>query len=167
MSLFVILGLKNYGFHRLASDLAYQNTKMVFDELEKYGHFREYFNSVDGSGVDLVDYIWTAMPAYFIVNVFLGIEPRGDGLAILPALPSGRQEAGVENLCVRGKRVSVRVEVDASAAETYAELDGEPAPVSENRGVVIPWGQLPDSTHIRIVQPSVIPEAHAAPLEAP
>ena len=140
---------------------------MVFDELEKYGHFREYFNSTDGSGVDLVDYIWTAMPAYFIVNIFFGIEPRADGLAILPALPRGWQEAGVENSCVRSKRISVRVEVDASAAETSAELDSEPAPVSENRGAVIPWGQLPDSAHIRIVQPSVIPEAHAAPLEAP
>jgi len=167
MSMFAIDGLKRYGCYQLAADLAYQNTKMVFDELERYGHFREYFNSIEGNGVDLIDYIWTAMPAHFIVSVFLGIEPQGDGLAILPALPTGWDRIEIESLRVRGANVSVKVTADPGASETTATLNGEQFSVVENRGVVAPWGRMTDGARVEIVQPKSIEETHAAPVEAP
>ena len=161
MSMFVIAGLKSYGHFRLAAELAYQNTKMVFDELERYGHFREYFNSITGEGVSLTDYIWTAMPAHFIVNVFFGIEPTPDGLAILPALPDGWNEIAINGLQVRGKRVSVSVRIDAHAGQTVARINGRSAEVLHNRGVLIPWEDLSDGLSVEIVQPRSIPETLA------
>lgn len=167
MTMFVIAGLKNYGYYRLAAELAYRNTKMVFDELEKYGHFREYFNSVEGNGVDLIDYIWTAMPAHFIVNVFFGIEPRADGLSILPSLPADWDEIAIERIHVRRKKVSVRVRLDDSVVKTQATVSGEPARVMANRGVLIPWCEVADGTSVEITQPRCLTETYAAPPEAP
>ncbi len=167
MTMFVIDGLKRYGYYRLAADLAYQNTKMVFDELEKYGHFREYFNSIEGNGVDLIDYIWTAMPAHFIVNVFFGVEPTADGLSIMPSLPADWTEISIERLQVRGKRVSVRVTLDDSVVKTQALINGQPARVTGNRGVFIPWSELADGMVVEITQPTCLTETYAAPSEAP
>lgn len=166
MSMFVITGLKYYRCYQLAADLAYQNTKMVFDELEKYGHFREYFNSIEGNGTDLVDYIWTAMPAHFVVNVFLGIEPKVRHLEVLPALPERWQSLELNDLRVRGRRLSVSVKLD-DIDKTQAFINGEPANIAENRGVLVPWDNLKDGTCIEIVQPLSIPEKHQAPEEAP
>jgi len=152
MTMFVIGGLKKYGITRLAANLAYRNTKMVFDELERYGHFREYFNSVTGAGAGLADYIWTAMPAHFIVNVFLGIQPCPAGLSILPALPDGWDRTAAENVRVRSKRVSVAVRMNPESDQTAAWIDGRPAKVVANRGVFIPWDGLADGTTVEIVQ---------------
>lgn len=167
MSLFAIFGLRHYGFHRLAAGLAERNTRMVFEELERYGHFREYFNSMSGAGVDLIDYIWTAMPAHFIAAVFLGIEPAPEGLRVLPALPEGWPGAAIEDLRVRGMRVSVSVGIDPDARETAAWVDGQPVEVAENRGITLAWDQLHDATRIEIIQPSSIPDRPAAPPDAP
>ena len=167
MTVFVIQGLRNYGYYQLAADLAHRNTKMVFDVLEKEGHFREYFNSVEGSGTDLIDYVWTAMPAYFIVGTLFGIEPRADHLEVLPALPKDWPEISIEALSVRGKRISVRVARNARASATVATFKGEPFEVADNRGVRIPWDRIEDGDRIEIVQPTEIPETHAAPPEAP
>jgi len=163
MSMFVIAGLKSYGHYRLAANLAFQNTKMVFDELERYGHLREYFNSQTGAGVDLIDYIWTAMPAHFIVNVFLGVEPRPAGLAILPALPDGWNAIAIDGLRMRGKRVSVRVRVAGESDQTTARIDNGAAEVFGNRGVLIPWTDVSDGLSVEIVQAPSIPETHVAP----
>lgn len=152
MSLFPILGLRSYGYHQKAADLAYQNTKMVFDELARSGHFREYFNSETGEGVDLIDYIWTATPAYFIVNVCLGICLEARQFIVFPSLPTGWDSAEISELRIRGKRVSVRVCRSESAAETTAVVNGAPVDVVEDRGVCLDWDQMADDTVIEITQ---------------
>lgn len=167
MTMFVTQGLKNYGFYSLAADLARRNTKMVFDVLEREGHFREYFNSVEGNGTDLIDYVWTGMPAHFIVGILLGIEPKADCLEILPALPEGWNEAKIEGLLVRGKRISVSIRRDLQASAAMAAVNGEWAEVADGRGIRLPWDRLDDGLVIEIVQPPAIPETHAAPPEAP
>lgn len=167
MSLFAILGLKRYGYYRLASGLAYANAKMVFDELERFGHFREYFNSMDGSGVDLIDYIWTAIPAWLVVNVFIGIEPKTEHLEVLPALPQGWNEVSVENLHIRRRRVSVAVRADQTVEATRASVNGKPAEVVEGRGARIPWGDLKDGDRVEIVQSESLADVCAVPPEAP
>lgn len=167
MSLFAILGLKYYGYYSRAAQLAYRNTRMVFDELEKFGHFREYFNSLTGEGVDLIDYIWTAMPAYFIVNIFLGLEPNIEHLEVMPALPEGWSQASIENIRVRGRRISVSVQRDDKIQLTQAKVSGKPVDVVGNRGVRIPWPDFIDGAYIEIVQPVSIQDHPAPPPEAP
>ena len=167
MSMFVISGLRNYGYYRSAARLALSNTRMVFEVLEREGHFREYFDSVTGEGVDLIDYIWTAMPAHFIVSVFFGIEPGREGVAIAPALPDGWNRIDIENLHLRGRRVAVSVRVDPGAVGTRATVDGAPAPIVEGRGVFVPWAALSDGIRVEIVQPSEIEDAPRAPAETP
>ena len=103
------------------------------------------------------------MPAHFIVNVFLGIEPRSDGLAIHPALPDGWNEIAIDGLRVRGKRVSVSVRVAGQSNQTTARIDGGAAEVMRDCGVLIPWTDLSDGLRVEIVQPASIPEAHVAP----
>jgi len=151
MSLFPILGLRSYGYYQKAADLAYQNIKMVFGELVRSGHFREYFNSETGEGVDLIDYIWTAMPAYFLVNICLGIDPRREHLAVLPALPTGWGEAEISDRHIRGKRVSVRVRRDTGASEACALINGKHLEMVEGRGVLLHWDEVPDECRIEIV----------------
>ncbi|MEI6916291.1 MAG: trehalase family glycosidase, partial [Armatimonadota bacterium] len=167
MTALVIQGVKRYGYFALAAKLAYQNTKMVFDELEKSGHFREYFNSIDGSGVDLVDYVWTAMPAHFILHVFFGIEPTAEGLEILPALPIDWANIEIKNLSIRGKRISLCVSKHSDVRETYAVINGNTKDPFKGRGVLIPWDELKDEAQIRIIQPFNIHETHLSPAESP
>ncbi|MGQ9580941.1 MAG: MGH1-like glycoside hydrolase domain-containing protein [Armatimonadota bacterium] len=164
MSMLVIIGLRNYGYYRLAADLAYRNTKMVFDELERHGHFREYFNSVTGSGTGLVDYIWTSIPAYFIVGVFLGIEPVPAGIRIIPALPQGWNNLEVRNLHVREKHLIVKIAVREGLNETISTVNGQPVEAFRSRGVFIPWTTPTNELRIEITQPPVIPEQHTAPV---
>ena len=163
MTMFVIAGLRQYGYYRLASKVAYRNIQMVFQELERYGHFREYFNSVTGCGAGLADYIWTAMPAYFIVGSIFGIEPMPAGISILPALPEEWSSAEIHNLRVRGKRLHLKVHVDSNIEETVAIINDNPTQVWRHRGVFIPWQNVTDGLRVEIVQPRSIPEEHTAP----
>lgn len=158
MSLFPILGLRAYGYHQKAADLAYQNTRMVFNELARSGHFREYFNSETGEGVDLIDYIWTAMPAYFIVNVCLGISPNARQLIVLPSLPGGWDKAEICDLYMRGKRISVQVTRDTEVLETSALVNDMPVDTVQGRGVCLDWDHVPDNCRIEIALPLAIPE---------
>ena len=107
----------------------------------------------EGNGADLIDYIWTPMPAYFTVGIFFGIEPSAEGLSIMPSLPDGWKEAQIENLHVRGKMVSVSVTVDTNASRTTVKINGDEVETKDGRGVFIPWDRLEDDTWIDIVQP--------------
>ncbi|MDH7602932.1 MAG: glycosyl hydrolase family 65 protein, partial [Armatimonadota bacterium] len=165
MTMFVVTGLRHYGYYRLAAEVAHRNCKMVFDELERYGHFREYFNSITGSGAGLADYIWTGMPAYFIISVLLGIEPAPSGVLILPALPDEWSSASIENLRIRGRRLSVRVTVEDNLQETIAKIDGKPVSTLSRRGVMIPWDVFTDGLCVEILQPRSTADTPTAPIE--
>jgi len=167
MTLFVILGLRRYGYWRLASSLAWRNTKMVFDELRRFGHFREYFDSETGEGVDLIDYCWTGMPAYFLVGCIIGVQPEAQGLCVIPALPAGWEEASIRNLHIRGRRVSIRVHKIPGDGAVRALLDGEEVPPFQERGILVPWGDLRDEAEIEIFHPETLGDVPRAPAEAP
>ncbi|RKY05455.1 hypothetical protein DRP77_00880 [Candidatus Poribacteria bacterium] len=155
MTWLVIQGLRRYGHYSKAAELAYINAKMVFDVLQKTGHFREYYNSVTGEPASgsLYDYIWSCLPAAFIVNVFFGVEPRREGLEIRPALPEGWERISIENLIVRGKRISLTVERSDRVRITRVTLNGQGVRQVGNRGAFIPWDRLRDENRIEIVQP--------------
>jgi len=162
MTWLVILGLKRYGYFQKAAVLAYTNTKMVFDVLEKSGHFREYYDSKTGKPASncLYDYIWTCLPAAFINQVFFGIEPKSKGLEIMPALPNNWKEISIENLKVRNMKISLKVERSSEVDITEVKLNDDAIDVVGNRGALIPWEDLPPVSSIHIKQPMVISEEH-------
>ena len=167
MSLFPLLGLKRYGCLNLMSSLANQNIKMVFDELDRFGHFREYFNSVEGNGTDLIDYNWTGIVAYFLIAFLFGIEPNEKGLEIKPALPDGWDRAEITGLCIRGKKVSVYIQREPTASDTAVIVNSHSEDPLEGRGVLIPWEELVDGTRVEIQQPMHIQDTPVSPPEAP
>ncbi|KPJ64550.1 hypothetical protein AMK68_01360 [candidate division KD3-62 bacterium DG_56] len=167
MSWLPILGLQRYGYYDEAARLAEINTRMVFDTIDKISHFREYFNSITGEGVGLYDYIWTAMPAIFITQIFFGIEPTAVGLRVMPALPEGWDDISIGSLKVRGRRVSVRVTRDPKATETRAKVNGRTWPVEGGRGVFVPWDKIGRRVSVDIVQPTRIAEIHQPPWPLP
>ncbi len=167
MTLFVILGLRRYGYWRAAAELAWRNTKMVFDGLRRSGHFREYFDSETGEGVDLIDYIWTGMPAFFVTGVLLGVEPQAEGLLVMPALPHGWDEAAISRLRVRGRSVSLRVRRAPGDERTRVLLDGREMNPVAGRGVLVPWDALEDGAEMEIVQPASLADRPRAPASAP
>jgi hypothetical protein len=156
MTWLAILGLKRAGQYDEAARLAEINCRMVFKTLEKDGHFREYYNSLTGEPTDLTDYIWTSIPAIMIVDVILGIRPTAEGLEVLPALPVGWPEARIDDLRVRGHRVSLVVKRDPSARQTEVLVDGTSRPVVARRGVLVRWDEMPDRCTIKIVQPPLV-----------
>lgn len=169
MTWLVILGLKNYGYYEKASELAYTNVKLVFDILEKTGHFREYYDTQTGepgSGC-LYDYIWACLPAAFIIQIIFGIEPKSNGLDIMPALPSDWQEISVKKLRVRGMPISVKIERSYDIDFTEVKVNDEDVDVVENRGALIPWNDLTEDVSIEIQQPMTISEEHGLILESP
>lgn len=155
MSWLPILGLKKYGHYEKAAELAYINTKMVFDELELTSHFREYYDTNSGKGASgcLYDYIWTCIPAAFITQIFFGVEPKANGLEVMPALPRDWDEISLKNLNIRGVKVSVHVTRSKETTETRATVNGNSVPVVNNRGIFIPWEQLSAGANIEIRQP--------------
>jgi len=161
MSWLPILGLKNYGWYDRAAKLAYQNTKMVFDVLEKESHFREYYNSVDGSGVGLFDYIWSCMPGAMVTQVFFGIEPTREGLLVMPALPQGWTEISIDNVHVRGKNVGVTVRLDEAAEEAAVTLNGKTLEPRDGRGAFVRWKKLPKRASFQIIVPGAWKERGA------
>ncbi len=167
MSLFVILGLKNYGYYNLASSLAYRNTQMVFHELVKHGHFREYFDSVTGEGLDLVDYIWTGTPAFFIVDVFFGVRPTRTHLEVMPAISENWGECRLGGLRVRNRIVDVCVRIDRDARYTRCYVDGRETECVDRRGLRIGWADVGSECRIEIVQPPHIEDTPKAPKTAP
>jgi glycogen debranching enzyme len=167
MTWLVILGLQRYGYYQEAARLAETNTRMVFDTIDKISHFREYFNTETGEGVDLYDYIWAAMPGIFITQILLGIEPTADGLRVMPALPEGWGEISIRSLKVRGRRVSVHVTRDPKATETRAKVSGRSWPAEDGRGVFVPWDQMGRRISVEIVQPARTAETHRPPWPLP
>ena len=158
MSWLPILGLKKYGHYEKAAELAYINTKMVFDELELTSHFREYYDTNSGKAASgcLYDYIWACIPAAFITQIFFGVEPKADGLEVIPALPRDWDDISLKNLNIRGAKVSVHVTRSKEITETQVTVNGNPVTPVNNRGVFIPWGQLSAGANIEIQQPMKI-----------
>jgi len=146
-----LLGLKSQGRHDQAADLAYRNAKMVFDVLKTQSHFREYYNSIDGSPVDLIDYIWTCMPAAMLTRAVFGVDPTREGLVVMPALPRGWHEASIDRLRVRDKLVGVSIREADKASVT---LNGKPLTLRENRGCFVRWAELPAVAHFDITFPA-------------
>ncbi len=153
MTWVAICGLKDVGRYDEAARLAEINCRMVFSTLEKDGHFREYYNSLTGAPTDLTDYIWTSVPAIMLVDVILGIRPTAEGVEIMPALPEGWPNAAIEHLRLRDRRLSVKVRRDPNATSTTATLNGRTWPVMHNRGVRVPWHDLPAVADVEILQP--------------
>ena len=158
MSWLPILGLKRYGHYEKAAELAYINTKMVFDELELTSHFREYYDTNSGKPASgcLYDYIWACIPAAFITQIFFGIELKANGLEVMPALPRDWDEISLKNLNIRGVKVSVHVTRSKEISETQVTVNGNPVTPMNNRGAFIPWGQLSAGANIEIRQPMKI-----------
>ncbi len=162
MTWLVIQGLRQYGCYTEAARLAEINCRMVFDTLERTGHFREFYNSLTGEPSDLTDYIWTSMPAIMAVEVFLGIRPTAEGIEILPALPNGWDDIAIENLRCRRTRLCVRVRRDANATFATATVNGQPRETHNGRGILIPWAEAPSKCRIEIVQPATLQD-HTLP----
>ncbi len=167
MSFLVVQGLRRYGYFKEAAKLSEVNCRMVFDLMAKTGHFREYYDALDGGPEELgrgvlLDYIWSAFPAAFLVEGILGVEARPQGLAVLPALPDGWPSGSIEGLSIRGRRVGLAVRRDPDSASASATLDGEPAPCAlHGRGVLVEWSALKDGAQIEITLP---PEGRIAPV---
>jgi glycogen debranching enzyme len=153
MSWLVVLGLKRYGFYAEAARVAEANCRMVFRTLEQSGHFREFYNTFTGEPTDLTDYIWASIPAAIAVDVFFGLRPTAEGLEILPALPKGWEQAAIKNLHVRNLRLAVHVRRDPAAKQTTVRVNGATRPAQENRGLTIPWPDLPPECRIGITHP--------------
>ena len=155
MSWLPILGLKKSGHYEKAAELAYINTKMVFDELDLTSHFREYYDAETGKGAlgCLYDYIWACIPAAFITQIFFGIEPKAEGLEVMPALPRDWDEISLKNLTIRGFNVSVSVSRSKRVTQTQVTVNGNAVPAVQNRGAFIPWEQLATGANIEIQQP--------------
>lgn len=147
MSWLVVQGLRRQGRYDEAAELAYKNTKMVFDVLEATSHFREYYNSIDGSPVDLIDYIWTCTPGAMVTTAFFGIEPTREGLLVMPALPNGWREMSIDHVNIRGKSVGVTVKKAGTASVT---LNGKAIEVKDGRGAFVRWGDLPDVARFEV-----------------
>jgi hypothetical protein len=163
MTWLVARGLQNYGHYREAADLALRNVQMVFEEYERSGHLREYFHAETGRGLSLFDYIWAAMPASFITDVFFGIQPEREALAIVPSLPREWSRISIRNLHVRNKVLDIQVTRSKSATETLAKVNENSWPeIVEGRGIRIPWrvleGDPKTGISIEIEQPLQIPE---------
>jgi hypothetical protein len=159
MSHLVLQGLRQYGYYEKAAKLAEINCRMVFQTLEKTAHFREYYNTMTGDPAGLTDYIWSAMPAAMIVEILFGIRPTSEGVSILPALPPGWDEMAIDNVSVRGKKLTVSVR---RAKTTSVKFNGHAAEIAENRGLFVPWKDLDDtnSVYIELAAP---PDKASAP----
>lgn len=158
MSMLPVQGLRRYGGFEAAADLAVVNSKMVFDSLERHGHFYEYYNSITGERAGLTDYIWTSLPAAMLIETVFGIRPTQAGLEILPALPQGWDRVAIENLHVRDSVIALRVEREASLAGPQVTVEGRAMPLYCGRGVLIPWSELPQACTIDIVHPATMPD---------
>jgi len=165
MSWLPILGLKKYGSYKRAAELAYVNAKMVFDELDLTGHFREYYDTNSGKGAAgcLYDYIWACMPAAMITQIFFGIEPKADGLEVMPALPQDWDDISISKLNIRGNAVSVKITRSRRRKYTSVTVNGSSVTALKNRGVFIPWEQLTTDVNIEIAQPMEIDEEIETP----
>lgn len=156
MTWLAMMGLKQYGYHDEAAELAEINCRMVFDTLERTSHFREYYNSLTGAPAGLTDYIWTSMPAIMVIDVFFGIRPTAEGLEILPALPEGWPSIELSNLRIRHTTISLTIRRDPETTTTHATLNGRPLPTYARRGVFVKWRDLPRTCDIHITQPMKI-----------
>ena len=167
MSWLVVQGLRRYGLHKQATALAYRNAEMVFSALEKTGHFREYYSSLAGAPIGLYDYIWSAIPAAMVARAAFGLEPRAEGLLVMPELPEGWEEASLAALRVRGACLNLIVRRHANLETTRVSLNGVALPPLENRGLLIPWRQLSGTLTVEIAQPPDLPEALSPPPSTP
>jgi hypothetical protein len=172
MTWLVARGLRSYGHYREAADLSLRNVQMVFEEYERSGHLREYFHAETGKGLSLFDYIWAAMPASYITDVFFGIEPEREALAVLPSLPRDWPEISIRNLHLRNRVLNIRVTRSQSATETIAKVNASAWPeIIEGRGIRIPWQVLLNDPQadisIEIVQPLQIPENYGPRRDLP
>lgn len=114
MTWLVTLGLKRYGYHEEAARIAERNCRMVYDSLERTGHFREFYNTFTGAPSDLTDYIWTSLPAAMVVDIFFGVRPTAQGVEIDPALPAQWPRIAMRHLQIRDQRCDVAVQrIDA------------------------------------------------------
>ena len=165
MSWLPILGLKKYGCYKQAAELAYTNAKMVFDELDLTGHFREYYDTNTGKGAAgcLYDYIWACLPAAMVTQIFFGIAPTAAGLEVMPALPQDWDDISISRLKIRGVEVSLKVTRSQRRKNTSVTVNGRSVKAQQNRGVVIPWSQFTTDVNIEIAQPMEIDEEIEAP----
>jgi hypothetical protein len=167
MNWLIMLGLRDYGYYSKASELAYINTKMMFDGLEETSHFSEYYDSITGKGIGLYDYIWDALPAAYITRIFFGIEPHAEGLAILPALPGDWKQIRIRELHIRGSLIDLEVKRSQEVKQTSVTVNGESKSVLDNRGIFISWNDMPSKLSIVIAHPLNITEVHKPPEEMP
>lgn len=154
MTWLVIQGLRGYGFYDEAARVAEANCRMVFDALERTGHFREFYNSLTGEPSDLTDYIWTAMPAIMVVETFFGLRPTAVGLEVAPALPAGWNDIRIDNLHVRDAVISLRVRRDDSVINTLLLVDGKRVTLPQARPACIPWGDLAGQCRMEWIEPA-------------
>jgi hypothetical protein len=155
-----IQGLRRYGRYEEAARLAEVNARMVFATLEETGHFREFYDSLTGRPSDLTDYIWSSMPAIMLVETCFGIRPRADGLEILPALPAGWPEIGLNNLHVRNRTIALYVRRDPKASRTTVLVNDAARPALQDRGIFLAWDSIPPACAVTIIQPERIVESH-------
>jgi glycogen debranching enzyme len=171
MTWLVIQGLRNYGFYEESSRLAFRNVQMSFNEFKARSHLREYFDSATGAGLSLNDYIWAALPGYFIVESFYGVRPTREGIEIMPSLPADWRLITLQDLRIRGIPVALSVSRDPGADTATAQVNGQPwTEIRGNRGILIPWEtltDLPDGLTVSVTQPPDIQETLAPPFPLP
>ncbi|MCL5071934.1 MAG: hypothetical protein M1308_13725 [Actinobacteria bacterium] len=158
----VILGLKRYGYYNKAAQLAYKTINMEFESLEKTAHFREYYHSIKGFGIGLCDYIWSTLAGAMVVQVLLGIEPTEMGVQVMPSLPEQWSNASIRNLHIRNHVISVSVMKCRENQKAGCLINGKPFSSSE-RGVMIPWGSMPENAKIEIIQEFANQDMPSAP----
>lgn len=145
-----VRGLEDYGFDDEAARVAQANCRMVFNTLEKTGHFREFYNSLTGEPSDLTDYIWSSIPAIMIVETVFGIHPTASGLETHPRLPAKWNDVRIDNLHLRGSVMSLTLSRSPSN-EANALLNGTPCPLRSDGTLFIRWDDLPQRCNFEMV----------------
>ncbi|MGB9607539.1 MAG: glycosyl hydrolase family 65 protein, partial [bacterium] len=120
----------------LGPDNAWQRLSEILEwekEVWKEGGYREYYKdgkrgttlqgggTAGGIGIDYEFYESSLLPS-IVVYGFLGINPRGDCLEIIPSLPKACPEMGINNLLYRG----VKMDVKASDEKITIHLQEKP-----------------------------------------
>jgi hypothetical protein len=157
------LGLRSYGFLSDASELAYKNIAMAFNELHATGHFREYYNCETGRGLGLYDYAWGGVPAAMLLRIIAGIEPTSTGLAVLPALPAGWDSLNVRRLHARDLTVTLTITRSSDVSAPEVTVNGKEVPSYGGRGAFIPWDCGGADVTIDIVHPARLKEEAREP----
>lgn len=151
----VIEGLKRYGFHAAASNLAYRLCDGVYRTFDQAGHFYEFYDPtaigidhlarkrgnrwkrVSLGGKPVADFVgWTGLVNTLVIETLFGVQRLPGGIALCPRFPALAEGLDFSlTLPLDGCRIALTVMGKGA-------VHGEIATASGNRAFKAAFGEL-------------------------